>query len=202
MCIRQKHYRRHYRAEMREELADLTEKELEIEINDEGAETNTQVKKKPKQKKSLTKLQQAQVDIEELNDKNLRQVAEFENYKKRTLKETGKALRRAEDNAIASFLPLLDDIHRTLLSAREHDADDSFISGIKLIKDNFENILERRGVSVIETIGEEFDPEFHEAMMVEGDSKQKNNIILEEFERGYKHYEKVLRHAKVKVNRI
>ena len=187
---------------MGEDIADLTEKELDIGINEKSTETNKEEKNKPKKKKSLTKLQQAQLDIAELNDKNLRQVAEFDNYKKRTLKETGKALRRAEDYAIASFFPLLDDIHRTLLSAKEHNADDSFISGIELIKDNFEKILENRGISVIDTIGEEFDPEFHEAMMVEGDSKQKNNIILEEFERGYKHNERVLRHAKVKVNRI
>ena len=187
---------------MREGIAGLTEKELDIEINEEGTETSTTEKKNPKKKKSLTKLQQAQKDIEELNDKNLRQLAEFENYKKRTLRETERALIRTEDNAIASFLPLLDDIHRTLFSAKEHKAADSFISGIELIKDNFENILESRGVSAIETVGEEFDPEFHEAMMVENDPKSKNNIILEEFEKGYKHNDRVLRHAKVKVNKI
>ena len=96
----------------------------------------------------------------------------------------------------------MDDIHRTLFSAKEHKAGDSFISGIELIKDNFENILESRGVSAIETVGEEFDPEFHEAMMVESDPKNKNNVILEEFEKGYKHDDRVLRHAKVKVNKI
>ena len=187
---------------MREGTADLAEKELDIEINEEGAETSTAEKKPPKKKKPLTKLQQAQKDIEELNDKNLRQAADFENYKKRTLKETRKALIRAEDDAIASFLPLLDDIHRTLLSAKEHNADDSFITGLELIKDNFENILKSRGVSAIETIGEKFDPEFHEAMMVENNPKSKNNVILEEFEKGYKHNDRVLRHAKVKVNKI
>lgn len=188
---------------MKEEIADLTEKDLDIEVIEESSETTTAEKKKPKKKKkSLTKLQQAQIDIEELNDKNLRRLAEFENYKKRTLRETERALIRVEDNAIASFLPLLDDIHRTLLSAKEHKADDSFISGIVLIKDNFENILESRGITGIETVGEEFDPEFHEAMMVENDPKSKNNVILEEFEKGYKHNDRVLRHAKVKVNKI
>ena len=180
----------------------MTEKELDIEIKEEVTETSTTEQKKPKKKRSLTKLQQAQKDIEELHDKSLRRLAEFENFKKRTLRETERALIRIEDNAIASFLPLLDDIHRTLLSAKEHKAADSFISGIKLIKDNFENILKNRGVSAIETVGEEFDPEFHEAMMVESDPKSKNNVILEEFEKGYKHNDRVLRHAKVKVNKI
>ena len=187
---------------MREGIADLTEKELDVEIIEESAETNKAQNKKTKKKKSLTKLQQAQKDIKELKDKDLRRLAEFENYKKRTLRETQRALIRVEDSAVASFLPLLDDIQRTLLSAREHKADDSFISGIELIKDNFENILESRGVSAIETVGEEFDPEFHEAMLVKSDPKQKNNIILEELEKGYKHNDRVLRHAKVKVNKI
>ena len=180
----------------------MIEKELDIEIKEEVAETKTAENKKPKKKKSLTKLQQAQKDIEELNDKDLRRLAEFENYKKRALRETERALIRTEDYAVASFLPILDDIHRTLRFAREHKAADSFISGIELMKDNFENILESRGVSAIETVGEEFDPEFHEAMMVKSDPKQKNNIILEEFEKGYKHNDRVLRHAKVKVNKI
>ena len=202
MCIRQIHYHKLCLTEMREGIADLTEKELDVEIIEESAETNKAQNKKTKKKKSLTKLQQAQKDIKELKDKDLRRLAEFENYKKRTLRETQRALIRVEDNAVASFLPLLDDIHRTLLSAREHKADDSFISGIELIKDNFENILESRGVSAIETVGEEFDPEFHEAMLVKSDPKQKNNIILEELEKGYKHNDRVLRHAKVKVNKI
>lgn len=202
MCIRQIHYHILCPTEMREEIADLTEKELDVEIIEESAETSRAQNKKPKKKKALTKLQQAQNDIKELNDKDLRRLAEFENYKKRTLRETQRALIRVEDSAVASFLPLLDDIHRTLLSAREHKADDSFISGIELIKDNFENILESRGVSAIETVGEEFDPEFHEAMLVSNDAKQKNNIILEELEKGYKHNDRVLRHAKVKVNKI
>ncbi len=187
---------------MREEIADLTEKELDIETNEEGNGTSTDEKKTPKKKRSLTKLQQAQKDIEELNDKSLRRLAEFENFKKRMLRETARSLIRVEDNAIASFLPLLDDIHRTLFSAKEHNAADSFISGIELIKDNFENILESKGISEIETVGEGFDPEFHEAMMVESDPKSKNNVILEEFEKGYKHNDRVLRHAKVKVNKI
>ena len=187
---------------MREGIEGLTEKELDIGIDEEGSETKITERKKPKKKKSLTKLQQAQKDIEELNDKNLRRLAEFENYKKRTLRETERALIRAQDNTIASFLPLLDDIHRTLFSAKEHKASESFISGIELIKDNFENILESRGISAIETVGGEFDPEFHEAMMVENDPKKKNNVILEEFEKGYKHNDRVLRHSKVKVNKI
>lgn len=180
----------------------MTEKELDIEIKEEGTETSTSERKKPKKKRSLTKLQQAQKDIEELHDKSLRRLAEFENFKKRTLRETEKALIRVEDNAITSFLPLLDDIYRTLFSAKEHKAADSFVSGIEAIKDNFENILENRGIFAIDTVGEEFDPEFHEAMMVESDPKSKNNVILEEFEKGYKHNDRVLRHAKVKVNKI
>ncbi len=187
---------------MKEEIEELTEKEIETELNEEIVDTKTAKKEKPKKKPSLTKLQQAQKDIEELNDKNLRQLAEFENYKKRTLRETERSIIRAGDAAITSFLPLLDDIHRTLISAKEHMADDSFIEGIELIKDNFEQILDSKGVSVIETVGTEFDPEFHEAMITDSDTKQENNIILEEYERGYKHNDRVLRHAKVKVNKI
>lgn len=187
---------------MTEEKIDLALKKIDIDLNDDGSDTKTASKKKPPKKKHLTKLQELKQEIVELNDKNLRQLAEFENYKKRSMRETERAMQRTGDNAIASFLPLLDDIHRTLLSAREHNASASFIEGIELIKDNFEKILEDKGVSVIETVGVEFDPDFHEAVMIEGDSKQDNNTVLEEFEKGYKHNDRVLRHAKVKVNRI
>ncbi len=187
---------------MTEEKIDLALKKIDIELNDDGSDTKTAMKKKPPKKKPFTKLQELKQEIVELNDKNLRQLAEFENYKKRSMRETERAMQRTGDNAIASFLPLLDDIHRTLLSAQEHNASAPFIEGIELIKDNFEKILDDKGVSVIETKGVEFDPDFHEAVMVEGDSKQDNNTVLEEFEKGYKHNDRVLRHAKVKVNRI
>ena len=157
--------------------------------------------KKKTRKKKPTKLQQALLDLDELRDKNLRQAAEYENFKKRSVRETDRAIQRARDYTIASFLPLLDDIERTLKSAEEHKGMESFVEGIELIKRNFEKILGEKGVVPIESEGNQFDPAIHEAMMVEYNSDYENNIVIEEFERGFRHDDRVLRPSKVKVNR-
>lgn len=173
--------------------------EIEImakETNKENKDTKKTRAKKP------TKLQQALIDLDELKDKTLRQAAEYENFKKRTIRESDNAIQRARDYTIASFLPLLDDIERTLKSAKDHTDIDSFVEGIELIKVNFDKILVDKGVVAIESEGNEFDPEFHEAMMVENNSDYENNVVIEEFERGFKHGDRVLRPSKVKVNRI
>jgi len=173
----------------------------------ENGSKDTQIKKKsnsrPKKprKKTPTKLQQLRSEIEELKDRQLRQAAEYENYKKRSMRETENAIKRAGDYSTASFLPLLDDIERTLKSAKENSNTDSLLEGIELIKSKFEKILEDNGVTPIESEGKKFDPEYHEAMMVEEDSTLGNNIVIEEFERGFRHGDRILRPAKVKVNR-
>ena len=173
----------------------------EIEIEAKKSDGIKTAKKKPRAKKP-TKLQQALLDVDELNDKMLRQAAEFENFKKRSVRESDNAINRTRDYTIASFLPLLDDIERTLSSVKEHKGIDSFVEGIELIKINFDKILSEKGVVPIESEGNQFDPELHEAMMVESNSDLENNIVIEEFERGFKHGDRVLRPSKVKVNRI
>ena len=173
----------------------------EIEVETKESNEIKVAKKKPRAKKP-TKLQQALLDIDELKDKSLRQAAEYENFKKRSVRESDNAINRTRDYTIASFLPLLDDIERTLSSVKEHKGIDSFVEGIKLIKINFNKILSEKGVVSIESVGNQFDPELHEAMMVENNSDYENNIVIEEFERGFKHGDRILRPSKVKVNRI
>ena len=173
----------------------------EIEIETKETEKTKIAKKKPQVKKP-TKLQQALLDVDELKDKALRQAAEYENFKKRSLRESENAIKRTRDYTIAAFLPLLDDIERTLKSVKEHKGIDSFVEGIELIKINFDKILNEKGVVPIESEGNQFDPELHEAMMVESNSDFENNIVIEEFERGFRHGDRVLRPSKVKVNRI
>ena len=173
----------------------------EIEIETKETE-KTKVAKKKSQVKKPTKLQQALLDVDELKDKALRQAAEYENFKKRSLRESENAIKRTRDYTISSFLPLLDDIERTLKSVKEHKGIDSFVEGIELIKINFDKILNDKGVVPIESEGNQFDPELHEAMMVESNSDFENNIVIEEFERGIRHGDRVLRPSKVKVNRI
>ena len=161
--------------------------------------SNTRPKKQ--KKKTPTKLQQLQSEIEDIKDRQLRQAAEYENYKKRSMRETERSIKRAGDYSTASFLPLLDDIDRTLSSAKMNGNSDSILEGIELIKSKFEKILKDNGVTPIESEGEKFNPDYHEAMMVEEDSSLENNIIIEEFERGFKIGDRILRPAKVKVNR-
>ena len=175
--------------------------EVESGLKDTQTKKKSNSKPKKQKKKTPTKLQQLRSEVEELKDRQLRQAAEHENYKKRSMRETERAIRRAGDYSTASFLPLLDDIDRTLISSKENSNTDSILEGLELIKSKFEKILKDNGVTPIESEGEKFNPDYHEAMMVEEDSSLENNIVIEEFERGFKIGDRILRPAKVKVNR-
>ena len=124
-------------------------------------------------------------------------LAEFDNYKKRRIKERIDYEKYEGKKIFKEIIPIIDDIDRVL--NLEGIKDNSVIDGINLIRDKFIGILSDFGVCSYDSLGEEFDPEYHEAIMMKK-TKKKTNIILEEYQKGYKYHDKVLRHSKVIVS--
>ena len=150
------------------------------------------------------KLQAALADADEkfneLHDRYLRQMAEFENYRKRTLKEKSELILNGSANLMTAVLPVLDDMDRALDAVTKTEDVAACCEGFKLIARNFRNILEQNGLKQIETSGQKFDTDFHEAiaMMPAADESQKGDII-DCIQPGYKLNDKVIRHSKVVV---
>tara|TARA_B100000401_G_scaffold437613_1_gene383637 strand:- start:780 stop:1280 length:501 start_codon:yes stop_codon:yes gene_type:complete len=161
--------------------------------------TKTIDKKKKVASKNLKEdIKKLKKEIEDLNNKNIRLLAEFDNFKKRNLEERRKILQYDGESLIVGVLPVLDDLDRTL-SIKELKKLKNIYSGIKMIKDKINKVLDEKGIKSYESVGEEFDTNFHEALMMKK-SKKKSGLILEEFEKGYLYHDKVIRHAKVIVS--
>ncbi len=137
----------------------------------------------------------SQKELEELNDKYLRLVAEYDNYRKRTAKEKEAIYPEAKVSVISSFLPVLDNLERALQSV----GDDPVYEGVKMISKQFVETLKAAGVEEIPALGEKFDPNFHNAVMHVDDENFGENEIVEEFQKGYKMGERIIRYSMVKV---
>lgn len=147
---------------------------------------------------NTSEIEEAQKEIEQLKDKYLRTVAEFDNYKKRTLKEKAELLLNGSEKAISSILPILDDFERAI--ADKTEAPSAMKEGVMLIYNKFVKTLESLGVKKIETEGKDFDVDFHEAVaLVPGMGDDKKGKVIDCVQTGYKLNDKVIRHAKVAV---
>ena len=133
------------------------------------------------------------------SDKNVRLLAEFDNYKRRTQEERTKLFKYAGEELAKAILPILDDLHRTLISDGKGKAR-SILEGIELIVAKLDKTLEEQGIVPFDSVGQDFDADLHEALMSEKSDKG-DNVILKEFEKGYKYDDKILRHAKVVVSK-
>ncbi len=167
----------------------------EVPEGNEAAEEKTEEKAKPSffgKKKKDKKDQQ----IEELTDRLKRSMAEFDNFRKRTEKEKSSMYIVGAKEIIENMLPVVDNFERGLAQAPEGDA---FAEGMQMIYKQFMTTLEGLGVEVIEAVGKEFDPDFHNAVMHVEDEEASENIIVEEFQKGYTYKGVVVRHSMVKV---
>ena len=138
-------------------------------------------------------------ELEQKSDKNVRLLAEFDNYKRRTQEERTKLFKYAGEELAKAILPILDDLHRTLESDVKGKAR-SILEGIELIVAKLDKTLEEQGIVPFDSVGQDFDADLHEALMSEKSDKG-DNVILKEFEKGYKYDDKILRHAKVVVSK-
>ena len=134
--------------------------------------------------------------IDELNDKVMRQMAEFENFRKRTEKEKGQMYDMGAKTILEKILPVVDNFERGLDSAEEGD---SFADGMKMVYKQLMTSLEEAGVKEIEAEGEEFNPDYHNAVMHVEDEELGENVVVEVLQKGYMYNDTVLRHAMVKV---
>ena len=155
--------------------------------------------KKTKKQTSNVKLKDLKQEIDILKEKNLRILAEFENYKKRTNQNIEESFGRNIKTIISSFLPIFDDLDRI---SKNSDIEDIkiLIDSINMINEKIIKILNDFNVSSFNSLGENFDSDYHEAIMMQ-ESKEKENIIINEFEKGYKIKDRIIRHAKVIVSK-
>ena len=175
------------------ENADAESEEIEDAV--EGAEKSTKEKSKLFKKKKDPKDER----IEELSDKLLRQMAEFDNFRKRTEKEKSAMYEIGAKDIIEKLLPVVDNFERGFLTVAEEDKEDAFVTGMEMVYKQLMTMLETVGVNPIEAVGKEFNPDLHNAVMHVEDETVGDNIIVEEFQKGYTYRDSVVRYSMVKV---
>lgn len=173
---------------------DLDEQSEESKQDDESSDDKKSSKKDKKDKKDKKSKHQAIID--DLNDRVMRQMAEFENFRKRTEKEKGQMYDMGAKSILEKILPVVDNFERGLDAATEGD---SFADGMKMIYKQLMTSLEEAGVKEIEAEGSEFNPDYHNAVMHVEDEELGENVVAEVLQKGYMYNDTVLRHAMVKV---
>jgi grpE len=175
--------------EAAEEAAEPTE---ETEGSEEGSGFMKKFGRKNKKDKKDEK-------IEELTDRLTRQMAEFDNFRKRTEKEKSQMYEIGAKDIIEKILPVVDNFERGIAAVPEEEKSNPFAEGMEKIYKQLMTTLEEIGVKPIEAVGQEFDPDFHNAVMHVEDEEVGENIITEEFQKGYLYRDSVVRHSMVKV---
>ncbi len=177
-----------------EEASQKTDSEEPEEL-EEGSETGEGQEKGKLFKKKKDKKDEK---IEELNDKVMRQMAEFENFRKRTEKEKTQMFEVGAKSIIEKILPVVDNFERGLAGVDEN-TEDPFAQGMQMVYKQLMTSLEEAGVTPIEAVGQEFNPDFHNAVMHVEDDNFGENEVVEELQRGYQYRDTVVRHSMVKV---
>lgn len=172
-----------------EAVEEDTEADAEEEADEEKSSGGFFKKKDKKDKKDA--------QIEELTDKVRRQMAEFENFRKRSEKEKTQMYEVGAKGILEKILPVVDNFERGLKGMEE--SEDPFAQGMQMIYKQLMTSLEEAGVKAIEAVGQEFNPDFHNAVMHIEDDEFGENEIVEEFQKGYMYHDSVLRHSMVKV---
>ena len=139
------------------------------------------------------------VKIEELQDKVKRQMAEFDNFRKRTEKEKASMYEIGAREIIEKILPVVDNFERGLAAVPEEEKDSPFADGMTKIYKQMMTVFEEMGVKAIDAVGEEFNPDYHNAVMHVEDEEAGENVVVEEFQKGYLYKDHVVRHSMVKV---
>lgn len=204
--------------EVKEEVKDALEEENQEESTEEetlegtGEEADSQAEEADKEtedtdkeaedKKGLFKKKKKDKkdeQIEDLTDRLKRQMAEFENFRKRTEKEKAQMYDMGAKSIVEKVLPVIDNFERGLGAVPEENAEDPFVDGMNKIYKQMMTMLEEAGVKPIEAVGAEFDPEYHNAVMHVEDENFGENVIAEELQKGYMYRDTVVRHSMVKV---
>ena len=185
----------------------MEDTEIRQELNEEAlnstetpAEENTQETEFTAEELLQKQLDEANGKVAALEDKYLRQVAEFDNYRKRTIKEKAELIKNGGERAIESILPVLDDFERALSNMAKDENATEIMTGVELIYNKFVGILKQNGLQKIETEGADFNTDFHEAIaIIPAPNEALKGKVLDCVQAGYTLNDKVIRHAKVAV---
>ena len=186
--------------------AEATQDTQEVEVEEETEETddNTEdgsesMKEKKPFFKKKEKKDKKDEKIEELTDRLMRNMAEFDNFRKRSVKEKAQMFEIGAKDIVEKILPVVDNFERGLSSVSAEEKQGAFAQGIEMIYKQLMSTLESAGVKPIDAVGKEFDPNFHNAVMHAEDDSMGENIVAEEFQKGYMYRDSVVRHSMVKV---
>ena len=181
-----------------EEINDTAEEETVEEAEEAVAEEPETEKEKGSFFKKKEKKDKKDEKIEELTDRVRRQMAEFDNFRKRTEKEKTQMFETGAKSIVEKILPVVDNFERGLAAVTEEEKGTPFVEGMEKIYKQMMTVLEEAGVKPIEAVGQEFDPNLHNAVMHVEDEEFGENIIAEEFQKGYTYRDSVVRHSMVK----
>ena len=184
-------------AEAKEDAEDTAEAGEETGSEEDQGEEKSGEKKKFFGKKN--KKDKKDEKIEELNDRITRQMAEFDNFRKRSEKEKSQMYEIGAKDIIEKILPVVDNFERGLGSVPEEEKNAPFVEGMEKIYKQLMTTLDSLGVKPIKAVGQEFNPDFHNAVMHVEDEEFGENVVAEEFQKGYMYRESVVRHSMVKV---
>lgn len=177
-------------------------KEKEAAENKESAseevkeEAEKSEEKEPSKKEKKDPLKEK---LDELNDRLIRQVAEFDNFRKRTDREKAQMFEQGQGSVLEKLLPIVDNFERGLAAVPEDEKDGAFADGMNKIYKQLIKQLEDLGVTPIEAVGKEFDPNLHNAVMQVESEEYESGIVAQELQKGYKFHDTVLRHSMVGV---
>lgn len=164
-----------------EELKETVEKEVNPEIE--------------------TRLQEKEQEAKENFDRYLRLSAEMENYKKRAEKEKAETYKFANENLVKDLLPVLDNLERAMEHGREAENSKALLEGIEMTQKGFWAVLEKYGITLVDAMGEAFDPNHHEAIMVQEDAQSPPGVVIMQIQKGYRLHNRLVRPAMVIVSK-
>ena len=183
--------------------ADLDQPEEQASVEEKESEAEApldEVKEADEEQDDAAKLEAAEQKAQENYDRLLRLSAEFDNYKKRTARETAELVKYANENLVRDLLNIVDNLERAIESTnQESETAEPLKQGIQLTLDEVIKILERYDVKPVKAVGEPFDPAFHQAMMQEESAEHPANTVLNEMQKGYVMHDRLLRPAMVVV---
>lgn len=181
---------------------DKEEKEIisdDLQVNDLSEESEVVENEEKEIDIDFSELDKVKNECKDLSDKYVRLQAEFQNYKKRTEKEKSNLYKFANEKLFIDLLPLMDNMERALSSTET--GSEGIVEGLKMIKKSLDDIFTKNDVKAIEAIGQPFDPDLHHAVMSDESEDHNSEHVIEEYQKGYKLNDKVIRHSMVKVSK-
>jgi len=177
-------------------------KKAETSVQQEsGKDAAEETVKVHEEKDMAAALEEVRNQLKESEDRLLRVAADFENTKKRLERDREISLKFAEENVLKELLPGIDNIERAMEQGKEANSIESLLEGVELTRDGLLATLEKFGVKAMESVGEPFDPNLHEALAMEETDEMAPNMVLREFQKGYLYKDRLLRPAKVIVSK-